>query len=83
MRERWRECSIWSITERQVSVLWTGCHKQTRRAEGLARITLGKKEVRNCACRCTYVHVHMGNEFSIISKCDLLVHECSSHMQVL
>ena len=25
----------------------------------------------------------MGNEFGIISRCDLLLHECSSHMQVL
>ena len=39
---------------RKTSVLWTSCHKKTRGAEGLARITLEKKEVRT-----VLVGVHM------------------------
>ena len=42
--ERDGECSIWSITERQVSVLWTTCHTETRGAEALARVTLEKRK---------------------------------------
>ena len=52
--ERDGECSIWSITERQVSVLWTSCHTEKLWLE--SHLKKGSREVCLVVyiCTCTY-----------------------------